>query len=335
MTEPELTRLLHTAAPELVLRHSAGGVDLRASVDLVGGGLRALTLGRMDLVEPYPVGQAPPHRAGAILFPWPNRVRDGLWTQHGVSHQLRRNEVDLGNAAHGLVGSNVFAVEAQALSSATVSTVIEPQPGYPFQVRLEVTYRLTDDGLDVSHQITNESMWPAPVALGQHPYIRVGDVPTADLTVLVDADTCFQTDGHLIPVSELPVDGSPADLRNGRQVCELDVNTCYGNLHLTDGRNRHRVCAPDGRGVEVWTSPDFGFVQIYTCSIFPRESGEGLGLAVEPMTAPADALNSGRGLNWLEPSACWTLSWGIRPIAITNGFGNIKGLQLATLKLAD
>lgn len=318
MTEGERTRALHTATPELVLRRSVGGLDLRASVDLVGGGLRALSLGPMDLIEPYPVGQPPPHGAGAILFPWPNRVRDGLWTQRGVNHHLPLNEVNLGNAAHGLVGDNVFAVEAQTLSNATVSTVIEPQPGYPFQVRLEVTYRLTDDGLDVCHQITNESMWPAPVALGQHPYIRVGDVPAADLTLLIDADTYFQTDAQLIPVSELPVDGSPADLRQGRQVCLLDLNTCYGNLHLADGRNRHLVLAPDGRGVEVWTSPDFGFVQIYTCSIFPRESGDGLGLAVEPMTAPADALNSGRGLNWLQPKASWTLSWGIRPIDVNN-----------------
>jgi aldose 1-epimerase len=318
VTLAERTRTRHTAIPELVLHHAIGGVDLRAAVDLVGGGLRALTHGRTDLVEPYTVGQPAPYGAGAILFPWPNRVRAGLWTQRGVHHQLPVNEVDLGNAAHGLVCNHVFTVEGRGESSATISTVIEPQPGYPFQVRVKVTYRLTDDGLDVGYRITNESSWTAPVALGQHPYVRIGDVPTGDLTVCIEADTYFQTDGQLIPVKELPVDGTPADLRHGRRVDGLDLNTCYGNLTMDDGRHRHLVSAPDGRAVEVWASPDFGFVQIYTCSFFPTDRGDGLALAIEPMTAPPDALNSGRGLKWLEPTAEWVLSWGIRPIAITD-----------------
>ena len=34
-------------------------------------------------------------------------------------------------------------------------------------------------------------------------------------------------------------------------------------------------------------------------------------IAVEPMTAPADALNSGLGLRWIEPGASWSGHWGI------------------------
>jgi aldose 1-epimerase len=36
-------------------------------------------------------------------------------------------------------------------------------------------------------------------------------------------------------------------------------------------------------------------------------------LAVEPMTAPANALNTGEGVRWLEPEETWTVQWGIRP----------------------
>lgn len=35
-------------------------------------------------------------------------------------------------------------------------------------------------------------------------------------------------------------------------------------------------------------------------------------IAVEPMTAPAEAFTSGQGLRWLEPGEEWTLAWGIR-----------------------
>ena len=34
-------------------------------------------------------------------------------------------------------------------------------------------------------------------------------------------------------------------------------------------------------------------------------------VAIEPMTAPADALNSGVGLRRLNPGETWTLEWGI------------------------
>ena len=30
------------------------------------------------------------------------------------------------------------------------------------------------------------------------------------------------------------------------------------------------------------------------------------------MTAPAEALNSGQGLRWLEPGEEWSVAWGIR-----------------------
>ncbi len=32
------------------------------------------------------------------------------------------------------------------------------------------------------------------------------------------------------------------------------------------------------------------------------------------MTAPANALNSGEGLRWLEPDETWTGTWGIRRV---------------------
>lgn len=50
-----------------------------------------------------------------------------------------------------------------------------------------------------------------------------------------------------------------------------------------------------------------------TCPDFPSADGAGLALAIEPMTAPADALNSGVGLTWLDHGETWAASWGIQP----------------------
>ena len=40
--------------------------------------------------------------------------------------------------------------------------------------------------------------------------------------------------------------------------------------------------------------------------------GLGLAVAIEPMTAAPNALNTGLGLRWLEPDENWVVRWGIR-----------------------
>ena len=39
--------------------------------------------------------------------------------------------------------------------------------------------------------------------------------------------------------------------------------------------------------------------------------GRDCAVALEPMTAPANALNSGEGLRWLEPGGTFSAEWGI------------------------
>ena len=313
MTAATVSARAGGAACDVTLHHQVAGAAFRASVDLVGGGLRALALAGVDLVETYPAGQAAPNCSGAILFPWPNRVRDARWTQRGVDHELVITERARGNANHGLVLRAPFLIDHQTESEVTVSVSVAPQPGYPYQLRLQVTYRLTDSGLDVAYRVTNKSAWPTPIALGAHPYLRIGDCPTADLTVQVAADPYFDVDAQLIPTSERPVAGTHLDLRAARIIGDVALNTCFGQLDVVDDHSRTIVAAPDGRALELWADRSFGYVQIYTCPTFPRRASTELALAVEPMTAPADALNSGRGLRWLEPEDEWEASWGIRP----------------------
>lgn len=56
----------------------------------------------------------------------------------------------------------------------------------------------------------------------------------------------------------------------------------------------------------------FGYVQAFTTTDFVTDRGTVTAVAVEPMTAPADAFNSGQGLRWLERGEVWEAGWGIR-----------------------
>lgn len=292
---------------------SAEGHDLTATITQVAAGIRAFRVDGVDVTEPFPVDATPPSGCGIVLVPWPNRVKDGTWDSDGQPRRLALTEPARGNAIHGLLRYRPYIVAEQSAASVTLRADIFPELGYPFQLATSVRYDLTPRGLDVTHTITNAGATPAPVAIGAHPYLKVGGVPTGELTVTVDAATHLDVDDRLNVIGESPVGGTRFDLRGGRRVADLELDDGFADVAMTDGGARHVVSAPDGRTVTLWTDNDFGYVQVYTSRSFPTTTASDVALAVEPMTAPANALNSGRGLRWIEPGGSWSPRWGIHP----------------------
>ncbi|MEX1078062.1 MAG: aldose 1-epimerase family protein [Homoserinimonas sp.] len=289
-----------------------GTTSTEAVVTELAAGIRTLTVGGRHLTEPFPEIAKPSFGNGIVLVPWPNRVRDGLWRLDGEDQQLDLTEPKLGNAIHGLLRNTAYRVAERSSASVTLAATVFPQHGYPFLLETSVRYEVQADGLLVTHSIRNRSEAAAPVAVGAHPFLRVGDTPIEDLTVEVKAATRFETDARQNPTGEHPVAGTDYDLRTGRRVGDLSLDTAFGGVELVDGVGRHRLTAPDGRWVELWQDDNFGYAQVFTAPAFRREDGEGLAVAIEPMTAPPNALVSGSGLRWLVPGESWTLSWGIR-----------------------
>lgn len=294
-----------------------GATPSRAIVTEVAASLRVLEVDGVELIDPYAVSSTPPYGSGTVLAPWPNRIRDGVWVHDGATRQLDITEVENGNAIHGLLRTRPYRVAERSEHAITLEATIFPQHGYPFIVDTSVRYELVGDGIVVTHRLVTGSDAAAPVAVGAHPFFRVGDTAIADLVLTLAASTRFEVDDRLNPVGEVAVDGTGFDLRTGRRVGDLDLDTTFGGVdHGSDGIARHRLSAPDGRYTEVWQSADFGYVQAFTPHTFPRptpNAPEALGqaVAIEPMTAPPNAFNSGLGLRWLEPGQAWSGSWGV------------------------
>jgi aldose 1-epimerase len=276
----------------------------------VAASIREFRIGGIDLTQPYGEFSVPPFADGIVLVPWPNRIPDGVWSLNGTTQQLDLTEPDKHNAIHGLLRHAPYRVLEQADGSITLGATVFPQHGYPFLLETSVKHELTDDGMTVTHRITNESDAPAPVAIGSHPFFQIGDVATEDLTLTVHAGTRFPVDERLIPDAEIPVDGD-YDLRNGRRVAELKLDDAFGDVTPLD-RVTATLSAPDGRTVSLWQDENFPYVQVFITRIFPKGSELGTAIAIEPMTAPANAFNSGQSLRWLNPGETWQASWGIR-----------------------
>jgi aldose 1-epimerase len=297
---------------DLTLQTPSG--TARAVVTQVAAGLRAYSVNGIDLVETFDESVQPPMAAGIVLAPWPNRIRDGQWTQGGVTRQLALTEPARQNAIHGLLRFAAYREVSRQSDSVTLGATVFPQSGYPFHLETEVTYALTDDGLNVTHRLQNVGTEAAPVAVGAHPYLKIGDVPTGELVVRVDAATHLDVDDRLNPTGETPVDGTRFDLRAGVAVGELDLDDGFGGVGST---GEHTLTAADGRRVTLWGDENLRYVQVFTPRIFPVSTAgvepiRGQAIAIEPMTAPADAFNSGAGLRWLAPGEQWIVRWGIR-----------------------
>lgn len=143
-----------------------------------------------------------------------------------------------------------------------------------------------------------------------HPYVRVGDVPTDDLALAIDATTTLLLGEDDLPVSTVEVAGTRHDLRQAVGVRHAPDHASYTGLSVIDGRTRLQLIA-DGAQVEVWADPRFRWAQLYLTSDFPGLGPGELAVALEPMTAPPDAFNSGIDLHWLRPGERWSRDWGI------------------------
>ena len=280
----------------------------RAVVTELAAGLRALEVNGVALVQSYADDTPPPFAHGIVLVPWPNRIPDGRWTLDGQTMQLDITEADRNNAIHGLLRNVGYRLVERTGDSVTLEATVFPQHGYPFHLETTVRYALTDDGIEVTHGVHNLSSARAPYAAGTHPFLRIGDAPTEDLELVIHASTHFEVDDRLNPVREHPVDGTEWDLRTPRRVGDLTLDDAWGGVETVDGASAV-LRAPDGREVALLADEHHGYVQAFNTREFP---GAGTAIAIEPMTAPANAFNTGLGLKWLEPGESFSVRWGIQ-----------------------
>lgn len=278
----------------------------------VAAGLRAYVVGGRPVLDGFEPAQRPGGGRGQTLLPWPNRVAEARYAFDGAQQQLAATEPTTGNAIHGLARWVPWQLIDQLPSSVTWGYVVPPQPGWPTSLDCRVTYALDDDGLSVTTVATNVGASPCPYGTGSHPYLHAGGALVDELSLRVPADTWYETDPTGIPVAAHPVEGTEHDLRAGRQIGGQVIDTCFGDVRRDeDGRWRVVLSGADAaQAVTMWGDHAYRWVQVFTGDTLPADVRR-RGLAVEPMTCPPDAFNSGTGLVRLEPGQAHTASWGL------------------------
>jgi aldose 1-epimerase len=295
---------------------SGGGY--RAVVAEGGAVLRLLEYAGRPLLDGVPDGAMPSGARGQLLMPWVNRIRDGAYEFGGTSYQLALSEPARHNASHGLVRWAGWTVEEHTDHSVSLVLRLMAQTGYPWTLDLHVLYDLSADGLTVSQTATNLAATAAPYACGAHPYLALGDGLIDDLELTLPAATRLLTDDERkLPVGREAVSDTAYDFRVSRPVRDTVFDHAFTDL-TRDGSGRASVVLRErasDHGVLLWVDGRYPWLQVFSGegSATPRRS-----LAVEPMTSPPDAFNSGADLPVLAPAGErgdeLSGSWGVRAL---------------------
>ena len=291
-------------------RIAASGYE--ADIASIGASLRSLTFDGRDLVVRFDADELRPGYRGTTLAPWPNRIVDGRYAFAGVEHQLALTEPSRGQALHGLLSWVDFAERAVEADRVVLGAVIQPQDGYPFHIDVETEYHLDADGLRQTVTARNLGADAAPWGTGPHPYLVAGDGRVDDWTLALPASEVLTvTPDRLSPVAVEPVTDHPEwDFRSARAIGDVFIDHAFTSLSYEDGIAEVRLATADGTGVAMRWDERCPWVQVHTADT-GIDATHRIGLAVEPMTCPPDAFNSGVDLVVLEPGASHAASWRI------------------------
>lgn len=292
------------------LRHG----DQSAVVTEVGAGLRAYRVAGRDCLDGFGAGEMPTGGRGQVLLPWPNRIAGGRYSFGGQDQQLPISEPRHGNASHGLTRWQPWRLVERTSARVSLALTVFPQSGYPFALALELAYSLDDAGLTVRTTARNVGAAPLPFGAGHHPYFTVG-TERVDATLLhLPAASRLTTDERLIPTGRAPVADTPHDFRQPRAVGDLALDTCYADLTPdADGATRIALIHPDGAPrLTLTLDRHYRYAQVYSGDSLPDPAARRRGLAIEPMTCPANAFNSGEGLIALRPGESFAAVWAVR-----------------------
>lgn len=290
------------------------GDGYEAVVVGLGAAVRELTHEGRPLVVGFSAGEEMPNFRGAFVAPWPNRIEDGRYSFDGSDYGLPVNEPERGTALHGLVFDVHWDLVEHTPSSVTLSCTIEPIESYPFRLSLEARFSVDRQGFRTDVTAVNTGQARAPYGVCPHPYLVAGPAPLDEWVLELPAATVLTvTPDRLLPVAKEPVAGTPFDFRSAHALDDVQIDHAFTDLVRDDsGLATVRVTDPrHGSGTAMVWDGSCPWVQIHTADLPKKPESTRLGLAVEPMTCPPDAFNTGEDLVVLEPQETHQTGWTI------------------------
>jgi aldose 1-epimerase len=277
------------------LQISLNGVS--AVISTEGAALIGLSVDSFNLIEPNTRDGL---YAGKILAPWPNRIRDGKYSFNKKDYQLPINEVSKNNSLHGLVANSLWEITFQNQSKVILGYLLDQPAIYPGKLQLQVTYEIIESGIEITVLSKNVGEISAPYALSIHTYLVADEsVKNNELFLQIPADQFLEVDAErLLPIKLQPVTGTNFDFIDSKKISDLFIDHAF--KYSSNYPRSISLLNAEGQGAEMIFDEQSKWIQIHTADR-DLQGDSRMAVAIEPMTCPPDAFNSGIDLIVLEP----------------------------------
>ena len=264
-----------------------------------GGAVSKLKHRDLDVLRPAPERVGPAFDAlmyaSFPMVPFVGRIHRGQFSHNGQDVQLHANLPPEPHAIHGHGWQDVWKIEAQTKTSATLS-YNHTSDAWPWAYEARQMFRLGEDRLTIELSVTNRSDTPMPAGLGWHPYFY-----RAGATLVVPTTHVWTPDEETGDNAPSPVK-IIGDLSRARIVQDLSLDTSFsvepGAIEINWPTH----------AVIIKSDPIFSHATVF---VPPGEDY----FCAEPSTQAPNAINSElpddvTGLTWLKPGE--TLSGKIK-----------------------
>ena len=268
-----------------------------ALISTKGAALIGLSVDSFNLIEP---NTREGLYAGKILAPWPNRIKDGKYSFNKKDYQLPINEVSKNNSLHGLIANSLWEITFQNQSKVILEYLLDQSAIYPGKLQLQVTYEIIEQGVEITVLSENIGEVSAPYGVSIHTYLVSGaPIKNNELNLQIPADQFLEVDAErLLPIKLQPVAGTNFDFIHSKKISDLFIDHAF--KYSSNYSRSISLLNTEGQGVEMIFDDRSKWIQIHTADR-DLQGDSRMAVAIEPMTCPPDAFNSGIDLIVLEP----------------------------------
>lgn len=244
-----------------------------------------------------------------LLFPFPNRLKDGRYSWQGENYQFPINDSYTENALHGLGTTkpmNVFKVLTSEKSGMISCQYIDSGETeyYPFPFQFSVSFEISAEGFSATMSVENLGENAIPMGFGWHPYFALSD----------KVDDC---ELHLPPLDMIGIDQRMIptgkrytfdDFQSPSPIGASVLDNCFIGKP-EEGEDQIKIQLKGTKGtIDYWQEAGpgkFSYVQLFTP---PARNS----IAIEPMTCNVDAFNNQDGLINLPAGSTVEASFGFK-----------------------
>ncbi len=245
-----------------------------------------------------------------FLHPWANRLGADRFEVGGRKVDLNLPDLPLkrdgaGLPMHGLLSAapgwrvdRHAELERGGVLAASFDFAAYPHllEAFPFPHLVEIEATLLEGSLEIATSLTATGEVAVPVAFGFHPYLSLPGVPRADWVLEAPVRERIVLDDRGLPSGEREPTAIAPGALGGRT---------YDDAFLAPSPGTAFALTGGGRRLELRMDSGYPFTQIFA----PPDTDA---VAIEPMTAPTDALlTGGDELTFVPPGETFAAGFSI------------------------